>query len=346
MEKTMKALLVRGRGDVVMTERPVPEVKGGEILVKVHSCGICHTDVNSRTGFSLRDNYPFIPGHEFSGTIVACGDGVRNRKVGDRGVIHQIVGCGICRSCTMSLPVQCIVYQELGNGLDGGFAEYCVMPEKCFFPISDSMSFEQGTIVEPLANATWATHNAAILPGDTVVIIGPGPIGIMAAKVASLMQPEKVILVGTRDKRLEMGRRYGATHTVNIRSEGAEEYLLNDLLEGKGADAVIDASGSLDGLKTAVKLAKRGTRICLEGSIAPGEILPFMPSAFPANASIKRLSAWRTADFLNSLNMIAEHRIDVDPLITHVLSFENWEKGFDLATFSKDDAIKVILNME
>jgi len=346
VEKTMRALFLKGRGDMAMAELPVPKPKGGEVLVKVHSCGICHTDVNSRTGFNVRERYGFVPGHEFTGTIVECGDGVRCRRVGERGVIHQIIPCGVCRPCTMSLPVQCESYTEMGNGIDGGFADYCVMPEVCFFPLPDSVSFEQGTLVEPLANATWAVHSASINPGDTVVVIGPGPIGIMAAKMASLMQPERVILVGTRDKRLQIGRRYGATDIVNIRNEDAEDYLLNGLLGGKGADAVIDASGSLDGLKTAFKLAKRGSRICLEGSIAPGETLSFVPSAFPANASIKKLSAWRTHDFLNSIGTIAARRIDPDPLITHVLPFDEWEKGFDLATFGKDEAIKVVLNME
>ena len=342
----MKALFLRSRGDLSMDERPIPSPRGGEVLMKVLRCGVCHTDINNRSGLVPRNSYGFVIGHEFSGEIIAVGDGVSDTKVGDVGISHQIIGCGICRRCVRGEQLQCEHYRELGNGLDGGFAEYCVMPERAFFKLPSNVTLEQGTMVEPLANAVCALRRAGVNPGDRVVIIGPGPIGIMMVRIAVLMQASMVVLVGTRDSRLEIGRLFGATHTLNIRSEGAEDFLLNDILGGKGADVIVDASGSIAGLNTAFKCAARGSRICLEGSIDPKENITINPHSFPSNASFIRVSGWRTVDFRDALSYISDRFIDVDPLITHTLPFVEWEKGFDLATNNKDDAIKVVLSME
>lgn len=342
----MKALYLRGRGELIMDERSMPIPRGGEVVMKVARCGVCHTDINNRSGMSPRERYGFIIGHEFSGVVTAVGDGVQTVRTGDRGITHQIIGCGICRKCVRGGQLQCEHYRELGNGLDGGFAEYCVMPEKSFFRLPDHVTFEQGTMVEPLANALCALRNAEIMPGDTVVVIGPGPIGIMMVRMAILMQAGSVVLVGTRDARLEMGRRFGASHIVNIRESGAEAHLLQDILGGRGADAIIDASGSISGLELAFKCAVRGSRVCLEGSIDPGDRIDFSPHEFPSNAQFKKIAGWRTVDFRDALTAISDGQIDVDPLITHILPFAEWEKGFDLATHNKDDAIKVVLSME
>lgn len=340
----MKALWAEKSG-FTLIHKEVPKPKCDEVLIRVEACGICHTDIIIRAGQAHHVVYPFIPGHEFAGRAVAVGEGVRRVKIGDRGVVQQILACNICRMCKQGKPAaMCENYVELGCILDGGMAQYCVFPENCFVPIPDTMTYDEATMVEPMANACLAIATGAITPGDNVVVIGPGPIGIMGAALAGFFQPSKVVLVGTRDERLAIAREHYGVETLNITRPGAEEMLKNELLEGNGADVVMEASGSFSGLQLAFSLAKKGTRICLEGTPNMAETIPFNKLALPTGASVHEISAWRRIDFDNCVRYIAEHKIDPNPLITHTVSIDDWERGFDLASNQKSSCLKVVIH--
>lgn len=346
MKKTMKALYTSSPNDFGLVEKPVPQPGPGQILIHVDACGICHTDILIREGKAPHVTYPFVPGHEYGGTVVACGEGVQHVKVGDRGVVQQIIPCGICRESKIGTSVyMCYEHDEMGCQLDGGMAEYCVLPERNFLPIPDQMTFAQGTFVEPMANAAYAMHTARIQQNDTVVVIGPGPIGIVACKIAKFYGAARVILVGTRDGRLALAKNhdFGVDEVVNIRTPGAREYLLDTLLKGRGADVVMEASGNLDALKLCFEAVGRDGRIVLEGTPYIEETVPFNALKMNYGVSIHRICSWREIDLYNCVQYIASGRINVDPLITHSFTLSEWEKGFELATIGKDTAMKVVL---
>lgn len=349
MTKMMNALYAESVSSFRMTQRPLPQPKHGEVLVKVKSCGICHTDVMIRAGKAGHVKYPFIPGHEFSGVITECGEGVKYLRPGQRGVIQQILNCGFCKPCKAGEPLcLCENFTELGCILDGGMAEYCVVPATHFLPIPDSMSFDEAACVEPLANACSAVRASRIRANDTVVIIGPGAIGILAANVARLSGAGKIILAGTRDARLSLAKEsgFGVDETVNVRKDGAEDYLAETLLGGRGADVVIDAAGSLSALKLGFRILAPGGRLILEGTPFPEDVVPFNMFSLPNEASVKRVAGWSASDFLNAKTYIESKRIDVSPIITHRYPFSQWETGFDKAVHDKDSAIKVVLYQE
>jgi len=345
MKKTMKALYTERPGSFGLQERPVPVPGHGEVLLKVASCGVCHTDIIIRTSVAHHVTYPFIPGHEYSGTIVEIGPGVSRVRVGERGVVQQIIPNDMTREYKLGSAVCRCEHHEMGCELDGGMAEYCVLPERNFLKMPDDISFDEGAFTEPMSNAGCCMWTAQVQPMDTVVIVGPGPIGICAAKIATFYGAGRVILVGTRDGRLNIARDndFGVDEVVNIREPGAEERLLHGLLGGKGADVVMEASGTLSALDLCLRIAGKGCRIVCEGTPEKDALLPFNILKIPDGASIHRVSSWREIDFYNSLQYIATRKIDVKPLITHRFPLAEWEKAFEMATTGKDSAIKVML---
>ena len=346
--ETMKALYTKEKKKdcYYLTERPTPKAGPGELLIKVGAAGICHTDIIIHSGQARHVVYPFIPGHEFAGTIVGVGAGVKDRAIGERGGVMQFTVCHECRNCLLNRPVKmCLKAKELGAQADGAFAQYVVVPFTEFAPIPDHVTLDEAAMLEPLANAVYAVEASHILPGDQVVVIGPGPIGILSAKVAALRDPAKVILVGTRDERLRVAReRFGIADTINITHTDGEKRLVDDLLGGRGADVVIEASGSLSGLELSLRIAAPGARIAMEGTQAAGDTVPVNRLTLRDGASITNITTWRRLDYLNGARYVARGIIDVKPLITHRLPLERWEEGFDLATGRKSECLKVIIN--
>jgi L-iditol 2-dehydrogenase len=337
----MKAIYMESATSYELTERPMPEPRGDEVLVRVSHAGLCHTDVIIRSGKADHVLYPFIPGHEFAGVVEACGSLVYHLKPGDRVTMHSILGCGLCRACHSGDICSCINYDELGSRRDGGFAEYCSVPARWAIKLPDHVSLEEGALTEPLANACAVVRNCRIQEGDQVVIIGPGPIGILAAQVALLHQPSKVILLGTRDARLEIGRKAGATHLVNIRNDGAMEEL-NEILEGRGADVVMECAGAPDALEMAIEIAGRNARVAIEGSMGIDDTIQIYPRRILVKAlQLIGICGWRTEDFNRAIHLMAASKVDISLIITQHFSLDEWEQAFTMSTKRKDETIKV-----
>ena len=337
----MKALYMSSPTEYGLTERPKPEPAADQVLVKVHKAGLCHSDVIIQSGKADHVLYPFIPGHEFSGVVEECGGLVKTLRPGDRVAIHSILNCGACPACRRNDITSCENYDECGSRGDGGFAEFCVVPARHAHKLANNVSLEEGALAEPLANACAVARNCRIAEGDRVVIIGPGPIGLLAVQVALLNNPSQVILVGTRDERLAMGRQLGATHTVNIRNEGGRAEL-DEILEGKGADVVMECAGTPSALTMALEIAGRNARIAIEGSMDIKETVAICPRKILVSAiHMIGICGWRTEDFVRALNLMASGKVDVRPLITQTFPLAAWEEAFDYAVSRKSESIKV-----
>ncbi len=337
----MKALYTTGPGDYGLVERPNPVPRSDEALIQVAHAGLCHTDVIIRSGEAGHVCYPFVPGHEFSGVVEVCGSQVVGLEPGDRVAVHTILACGQCLPCHKGDTLACERYDELGSRRDGGFAEYCTVPARYLFRLPDQVGLPEGAMAEPLANAVSAVRQADLALGDRVVIIGPGPIGLLALQVARLAHPSVLVLVGTRDERLCLGERLGATHTVNARRDGALD-TLRRILDGKGADAIIECAGTPSALRLAMDVVGYRARVVIEGVHDQGEEFGISPYRMLAQSCrLVGVAGWTTADFARAVELIALGLVDVKPLITHTLPLEEWETGFHLATERKDEAIKV-----
>jgi L-iditol 2-dehydrogenase len=320
----------------------MPVAAPDEALVKVQRAAICHTDVIIRAGKAGNVIYPVIAGHEFSGVVESCGPEVKYIRPGDRVAIHTVVACGECPGCRRGDTMACERYNELGSKRDGGFAEYCTVPTRSLFKLPSHLSLGEGALTEPTANAISVVKQARIQQGDRVVIIGPGPIGLLATQVARLAQPSVLVLAGTRDERLALGAQFGATHTVNIRREGAIA-TLREILDGRGADVVLECAGTRSSLELAMEIVGWRGRIAVEGVFEIDEMVPICPHSLllDRSASLIGINGWITADFAQALDLISRGLVDVKPLITHTFSIDDWEDAFRMVTERKSEALKV-----
>ncbi len=339
----MKALYTSAPGEFGLVERPAPALVPEEVIVKVAAAGLCHTDVIIREGVASHVTYPVVPGHEVSGVVEECGPGVRHLKPGDRVAIHTIIPCGQCKACRLGLIPMCDHIDECGSKRDGGFAEYLSVPARCLYPIADHITVQEAAMTEPAANAHSAVRQARVGPGDKVVVIGPGPIGLLAIQFAKLLHPSVLVLVGTRDQRLALGEKLGATHTVNIKRLGAEQEL-REIVGPGGADVVLECAGTRSSFELAMSLAGMYSRVAIEGVMGVGEMAEISPHDVLVNGmSIIGILGWLTVDFTRALEYMENRLIDVRPLISHQFSLDQWEEAFTMITERKSESMKVEL---
>ena len=234
--KTMKAWVLGGPEELALVEKPVPEPGPAEVLVRTDAVAICATDLEIiRHGLpaSIEGELPFnkgyTPGHEYMGTVVKLGPTVDDYQPGDRIAVEIHAGCGRCQRCREGMYTSCLNYgfhskghRANGFSTDGGFAEYAVNHVNTMVHVPHDMSDEEATLIVTAGTAMYGLDVlGGIIAGEGVVVIGPGPIGLMGVGVAKALGAQPVVLTGTRDSRLDMGKRLGADAVVNVNSEDA-----------------------------------------------------------------------------------------------------------------------------
>jgi L-iditol 2-dehydrogenase len=239
---TMKAWVLGDPGQLTLTDKPVPVPGRAEVLVRIDAVAICATDLEiiyhgppAMIQGGLPFNRNFTPGHEYMGTVVALGPGVDEYQIGERVTVEIHAGCGQCKRCREGMYTSCHNYGKnygevnkghRANGFttDGGFAEYAVNNINTLVHVDDAMSDEEATLVVTAGTAMYGlTELGGLVAGESVVVTGPGPIGLMGVAVAKALGAQPVILTGTRDNRLEIGKKLGADHVINIRNEDPVE---------------------------------------------------------------------------------------------------------------------------
>jgi L-iditol 2-dehydrogenase len=274
---TMRAAVYRGVNDVRIETIPTPQIGPGEVLVRVHSCGICGTDLKKiHTG---SHSAPRIFGHETSGTIVRTGPGVEGFTIGDRVMVFHHIPCRQCYYCRKKTFAQCPVYKKVGctAGFEpsgGGFAEYVrvmdwIVRSGGLVKIPDEVPFEQAAFVEPVNTCLKAIHNLDLAPDETVLVIGQGPIGILLAALAA-RTGAKVLTSDLYPERHAVAATYGLNHPLDAARENIVEASRRES-EGRGADAVILAVGGNALIRTAMDAARPGGRILLFAQTQHGE---------------------------------------------------------------------------
>lgn len=342
----MRALMktAEGPGNLELREVPVPQIDADEVLIRVRACGICGSDLKIQD-----DQHPYTPpvvvGHEFAGEIVEVGAGVTGWHVGDRIVSEQHVGaCGRCRQCLTGDAFACSSKRSPGYFTDGAFAEFIKIPAWLLHRIPDKLSYVEAAFSEPSAVAAHGMlDRTGIAPEDVVLILGCGPIGLVAAKMAQAAGASKVIITGIdRDEtaRLLKARELGIDHVVNVMQTDLTE-LVNDLTGGEGADVAIELSGALPAISQAFQLARRLGRVGIIGQPPADEIeIPYRQAMFRALTVSFSYSSKYTS-WERVLSLFERGAIQPSQFITHVLPLDDWEQGFDLSR--SGEAVKVVL---
>lgn len=344
--ETMKAVVKYAEtpGATEIRDVPVPVTGETDVLVEVAYTGICGTDPHLHKGTSaFKFVRPFILGHEFAGTIVKTGSGVDKFKIGDRVTSETHAEyCGKCSLCRQNNYHLCRERKGYGFHVDGAFTKYVKVPERILHRVPDNVSLKAASITEPFCVAYKSTiSNSNINPGDMVVIIGPGAIGILCAKLAQLSGAAEIIVIGTEgdDKRLALAKEYGATVIINSSKEDPLKRIMS-LGDGYGADLILDLAGSSATLKLSMDAVRPA-----------GQITKIGWGRHPVNFSLDPLIAKsvtftghfsHTWDVWEKCLVLMEKKIvDLEKLITHELGIDEWEKGFEMV--ETKEAVKAVL---
>jgi L-iditol 2-dehydrogenase len=338
-----------------LTDAPDPECGPADIVLRVKACGICGSDVAYYFGNSSLETPdgkgPCILGHEFSGEVVEVGAMPAKLglfKPGDRVVLDPVQYCNACEICKKAQPNLCETKTVLGVSTDGGFAEFARSSYTGVHKLPDNVSYEEGALTEPLACATYATRNLKVEPGDFIVVYGPGAIGLMMVQLAKARGAGTVVLVGTRDYRLDLGKQLGADHCLS--TEAASSHYCADIpgfvadhTAGKMANGAITATSSLSAMEQALQVTGRRATIVYFG--LPGDkdrlSVPVLDQILwdkEIRFSWLAPNVWPAA-----LQALGSGLVNVAPLITHTYALADLVTALHEVKERKANPIKPVV---
>jgi len=327
--------------DVRTEEMPKPEIGPGEILVKVMASGICGSDVME--WYRIK-KAPLVLGHEIAGDIVEVGEGVEKYQVGDRVFVSHHVPCNTCRYCLSGNHTACETLHTT-NFVPGGFAEFVRMPpinvDRGTFVLPGSMTYDQGVFVEPLGCVIRAQREAAMKPGQSVLILGSGISGMLHLLLAKALGAGRIIMTDVDAWRLEKAEALGAEHVLDARDDIPAR--VKELNGGRGVDHVIVCTGAFVAFEQALQSVDRAGTIMCFATTKPGEDLSVPLNDFWRN-SVKMLPSYANApyDAEVAIELMRSGRVAVEPLITHKLPLAEAQRGFELVA-NAQQSIKVII---
>ncbi|MGC8832997.1 MAG: zinc-dependent alcohol dehydrogenase [Armatimonadota bacterium] len=342
---TMLAAVLEGVGQMPLREVPKPHPGPGEVVVRIAACGICQTDYCAYTGARTNFTPPIIVGHEMAGVVAEVGEGVTNVKEGDEVVISPAGFCGLCRWCRSGLQHYCpngfvIGGEGFANVWNGGFAEYTKAPASVLYHKPKEISFTAAALTEPLAGSyKGLIEYTQMRVGEDVVIIGAGSMGLLLTSIAAAAGAGTLIVADINDFRLDMAKKLGAHHVINLKRENGRDAVYSILPEGP--DIVFEAAGALEAASLAMQLCRRGTRVNMFGVIVPGTI-PVSP------ADVHFLETRVDASFsvtprvmLKSLDLMRKGLVDPSRIVTHEIPLSEMPRALD--AMASPNRVKVVV---
>lgn len=346
--KTMRAVVYRGPNELRLEELPVPRIGRHEVLVQVAACGVCPTDIKKIVYGTLPP--PRVYGHETAGTIVRLGAAVRGFRIGDRVGLHHHVPCGACHSCRHRAFAQCATYKRTGitagfEAAGGGYAEYVRVMEFCLpglVPIPRRNSFEEGALLEPVNTVLKAVKRLELLPGDSVLVAGQGPIGLLFTKLLSL-HGARAIATDLLETRLRLAKRWGARAVLRADQPELVE-AIRKRAGRNGLDAAVLAVPSDEAATQALAAVRGAGKVLLFAHTRRGGNWPLDLASVCVDE--KDLVGSYSADFTlqnEVARWVFSRRLDVRPLITHRFPLARTADAVALAARPTPDSLKVLV---
>jgi len=344
----MKAARFMAVEEIEIGEIPAPTPKDDEVLAKIAYAGYCGTDMDLLDGSMVHirngnTKYPLVPGHEWSGTVVAVGKNVHRFAVGDRITADVSLGCGCCDYCHHGRYNLCPDREVIGSyrNRQGAFAEYIAVPERHTYKIPENVSLEEAALAEPAATAAYAVRRSNIQMGDRVLVIGDGPIGQLAAQLAWIEGAAQVIVAGSWDEKLAIAKQCGATDTINYHTTDVAAKAIA-LTGGAGPNVIIESSGNQKALAQAIQALKPGGTLSLISWYQDTQV-PLPVNGMIAKDCTVVCSLASPNSFLPVLEYMSAGRLNVKPLITHVKPLEELQEVVNLIRAKKEMRIKILL---
>lgn len=340
----MKRIVWQGDNRLELQEvsDPKPDSLGDhDVLLRVMAVGICRTDLHILDGRFPWVKPPRVLGHEISGVIEAVGPMVSRVQAGERVTCDSVLGCGHCDFCVRGSRQFCRQGQELGFTRDGGCQEWLVLPEENVYPVAESTSMEEAAILDMEVYA--ALKKAEVRSGDTVLVIGAGPAGLVAIQVTRILGARRVLLSGDSKQRLALGSSLGAHRIIDIRQESLAG-IIEEETKKRGADLVMDCAGTAESLNQALDSVMPGGRVALYGiypdPLREVRITPLVLKDLTVFGSLSDRNYWQEV-----IHLVETGALNLARLITHTFPLEEAAKAYHLLRDRSAEVIKIVLRV-
>lgn len=339
----MKAVFIKGLGEIEIKDVPIPKINSKEVLVKMIVCGVCGTDIEKIKGKSAT---PLKLGHEVAGVIVEVGSAVKNFAVGDRVFVHHHVPCYTCYYCRHGDYTLCDEFPK--SNLDPcGMAEYFRVPEDnvekgAILKLPNEVEFDEAALIEPIGCCIRGLNKAKVNAGDDVLIIGAGPVGLIMISLLKLFGAGNIIVSETSSFRLSIAKSFNVNAAVNPINENLKETVY-EVTDGRGVDLAIVAVGNAKVIPQALDLLRKGGKLLLFGSPPPGDLLIYDANKIFLR-ELKIIPSYSTTEIETNiaLKLLKLKKIDVSKLVSHRFKLDEAEKALKLAAES-DKALKILI---
>ena len=361
LPKEMKAWVLKSPNELELKTKATPTPGYSEVLVKIDAVAICATDLDviSYGPPALIEgekpfNKEFTPGHEYMGTVVALGPSVDEFQIGDRVTVEIHSGCGQCKRCRMGMYTSCHNYGlnygkknkgHRANGFtsDGGFKQYAINHINTLIKVPDDMTDEEATLVVTAGTTMYGlTELGGLVAGESLVVIGPGPIGLLGVAVAKALGADPVILIGTRNDRLEIGKKLGADFVLNVKEENDIVNSVKSLVGDLGADYVVECAGTEKALDDAIMMTNRGGKICL-AAFPHDPIKVNIPHMVINNIYMYGIRGEGKSATHRAMAFMKQKRFNAKLVHTHTFKMSELPTALKYAKERIDGAIKVVI---
>ena len=336
----MKAAVLTGLREIRLEDRPEPDPRPGWVVVQVETASLCGTDAHQYDG-RVDTPFPRVPGHDFSGRVVGLGAGVDGSWDGVGVAVKPSLPCGDCPECNADKPFDCKRKKLIGLWSDGCLTERIAIPVVNLIPRPDGVSAWQAALLEPLAVGLNTVDRLRLLLGESVVVLGQGPIGLALTRLCALSGAGRLIVTDAREAPFAVSRAYGATHCVDVSTTDALATVLE--LTGGGADTVIETSGYPASSAMVLDIVRKEGKVAHIGwanDLPPLPVIPIMAktlTVFGVGGNGGR------GQYERSLELVRTGRIDLEPMVTHRFSLDDVAQAFEVTTSKTDGAIKVLV---
>jgi len=361
LPKEMKAWVLKSPNELELKTKAIPTPGYSEVLVKIDAVAICATDLDviSYGPPALIEgekpfNKEFTPGHEYMGTVVALGPSVDEFQIGDRVTVEIHSGCGQCKRCRMGMYTSCHNYGlnygkknkgHRANGFtsDGGFKQYAINHINTLIKVPDDMTDEEATLVVTAGTTMYGlTELGGLVAGESLVVIGPGPIGLLGVAVAKALGADPVILIGTRNDRLEIGKKLGADFVLNVKEENDIVNSVKSLVGNLGVDYVVECAGTEKALDDAIMMTNRGGKICL-AAFPHDPIKVNIPYMVINNIYMYGIRGEGKSATHRAMAFMKQKRFNAKLVHTHTFKMNELPTALKYAKERIDGAIKVVI---
>lgn len=342
----MKAARLYAPRDLRIDEIPDPTPGPGEVLVRVRAVGVCGSDVHYYVDGRIGDavpTFPFTLGHEFAGEIAALGPGVEGPAVGTPVAVDPAVPCGKCEICLEGNPNCCPSVRFPGSApVNGSLAEYYVHPADLVVPLPPELDFADGAMLEPLGVAIHALNLAKVRPGDSVAILGAGPIGLLLLQVARGVAGSVYVTEPIKERR-DLATQFGATGVCDPSAVDPVRWLLEET-KGRGVDIAIEAAWGAEAVTQAVEMARYAGKVILVG--IPREDVVSFPASVARRKGLSILMS-RRAKFVypRAIALVRAGTVQLRPLLTHHFPLERAAEAFELVAAVRDGVVKAVIDL-